>query len=223
MALNHGVVAHEHFHAHFQSQVIQFLDEALNKNDSFNTFFSPIYFFSGQGHPTVTNLDGWDMRTPLGLNNFILRGWNEGLADFFASIYTGQPDFFAASLPVEAHGRDVSLPVARLPTAFEFTELSKRPDFKSQVYGQGAFLARLMYRLAYSGSEPAERTLERVLKNLNRLPKQILPDYQRRVLEFDEIVPALLSGFRPNQKGCATLQLGLSEQLVQKNFPECGI
>ncbi|NQZ01158.1 MAG: hypothetical protein HRT45_10885 [Bdellovibrionales bacterium] len=67
MAINGAVLAHEHFHSHFNA----FNLRQVESGSSYEEFNEAV----------------------------ILRGWNEGLADFYAYVYTGQSDFISLSIP----------------------------------------------------------------------------------------------------------------------------
>jgi hypothetical protein len=67
MAINGAVLAHEHFHAHFNAFELR----QVQTGSEFEDFNESV----------------------------ILRGWNEGLADFYAYAYTGEDDFIALSIP----------------------------------------------------------------------------------------------------------------------------
>ncbi|MEO0337203.1 MAG: hypothetical protein AAF202_12475, partial [Pseudomonadota bacterium] len=69
MAINGAVIAHEHFHGHFNSFQLRTV-----------SIESPYQEFNDQ---------------------VILRGWNEGLADFYAYAYTGHDDFISISVPFD--------------------------------------------------------------------------------------------------------------------------
>src|SRR5262249_27237398 len=100
-ALNHGIVSHEHFHAHFQHEVMHALAQfAVSPLDS-------LFCFEALGvKPTRPRPDS-DPHSVPSLNSVVLRAWNEGLADLFATVYTGRSDFFVASFPEENQDRDL--------------------------------------------------------------------------------------------------------------------
>lgn len=207
---NQGIVAHEHFHAHFQSQVINPLRAGLGR----------------AARPE--DLRRSDARTAEGLNNFILRGWNEGLADFFATVYTGRDDFFRPSLP--ATNRVLTGPLGRLLDARQMAAVAAQAyagaDDPRQLltrlsYGEGTQLGRLMYRLAHAGSETPKAFLARVMRRLAELPAALLPDYRARVMDVDAIVPVLVRDFPVNAAACAALSQALSDERMRKDFSAC--
>jgi len=66
-ALNHGIIAHEHFHAHFAA------------------------VWSSAGEPGAQKPD--DKSAVVAVNRAVITGWNEGLADYYAFVFTRDPNF----------------------------------------------------------------------------------------------------------------------------------
>ncbi|KYG66159.1 hypothetical protein AZI86_03600 [Bdellovibrio bacteriovorus] len=103
LAVNGGVLAHEHFHSLFYKLVIK--DAATNVHgkeiaDTFGEDFGQISDVEASRiQPVGPTLSSSEM------NYFyhvaITRGLNEGLADFWGWMYTGDPDFIVHSLPGE--------------------------------------------------------------------------------------------------------------------------
>jgi hypothetical protein len=224
LGLNPGVLAHEHFHGHFQRHVIAVTNAQLAPTfDPEALFYSAFNMVSAK--PTVEDVDRGDLRTPRGLNAFVLRSWNEGLADVYGSIYSKNPHFFDASLPTLKEARALNAPLAMFMSAAIFQFNAERiMDPKSLVaisYDQGAYLARLMYSIAQSGVEPPEKFLVRIMRRLDDVPAAIVGDYDDRVLEFEEILPVLLKDFPLDAQNCASLRAAVSKELMKKSFASC--
>lgn len=209
VSLNQGIVAHEHFHAHFQAQVVRYLNRNLGVS--------------------VEDLERSDSSSPEGLNNFVLRGWNEGLADFFAVTYTGSPNFFAAS--VKAPGRDVRLDIARFLTGDDFQAMAKNLTSSStekqflnltaNAYGQGALLARLMWRLSRQSDGSPKAFLSRVMKRLPQLAVALALDYKTRVKSFSDVLPLLLKDETLSTQSCNQLRVAGGNEMVSQEFTQC--
>jgi hypothetical protein len=91
LGLNGGILAHEHFHALFNAFLAPYLTSLDMKVGLSCNFAQP----SGAVTP-----DSIAHGKKLDINNdIIIRGFNEGLADFWGWIYTGDDDFIAHSLP----------------------------------------------------------------------------------------------------------------------------
>jgi hypothetical protein len=221
IALNQGIVAHEHFHSHFQSQVLNPLHAVDSMVSSLENMFYPL-FPASTG--TVLPLPADDPTSPKKLNNIVLRAWNEGLADFFASIYTDQNEFFSISVPGldrALNGREAKL---QNGTSFvQWTRDNHPPAaaLVSHAYVQGTLLARLMYSIAHSGIEPPEKFLIRILSNLQAIPARVQPTYGTFVLDFESVVPVLLGDLKLDKGGCAQLKSALSDELIQGSFGQC--
>jgi len=235
LGLNPGVLAHEHFHSHFQAQVINPLNDAIDILTSVEQFF-----YAGFGvKPQVEDLDNEQLNTAGSLNKFVVRSWNEGLADFYASVYTDSREFFSKSLANLASVRDLGGPLRgfksgaelvgqagqNLPVAAstESMRQARRRNMVGTSYQQGTLLARLMYRVAQSGSVSPRDLLQRVLTRLSRVPSLVSPQFHARVIDFEEIVPVLLEGQTLNAVACESMKQALSKPILLRSFPQCGL
>lgn len=107
LAQNAGVTAHEFFHALYHRHVIAALLQRKVISES----------FSSPAHGDLSMSEAFEGGKPrpredrpgqaLLYNSLLQKAFNEGLADFWAWIYTGDPDFLAFSLP--RHGRERTL------------------------------------------------------------------------------------------------------------------
>jgi hypothetical protein len=224
LGLNHGVIAHEHFHGHFQREVMDKMNPVLEGRAP---IINPVDFlFYSFGVKPTEQLDNADLRSNRGLNNFVLRAWNEGLADLFGAIYTENPGFFVESLPQLGSARTLTEDLKRMGNESDLRavalSLQQTPDqLVSYSYAQGALLARLMYRLANSGVESPQAFLKRVLTHLHSVPEGILATYDDKVLSTEDIVPYLLDGFQLNAGSCAALEKTLSKDMMIWRFQSC--
>lgn len=223
VALNHGIVAHEHFHAHFQREVINALHLPIGQVVSnFESLFYPLFNLV----PRKTPADVPDVSSPRSMNNFVMRAWNEGLADLFAGIYTGQADFFTASLPQLASARQLDADIGPLwkgkDLARVFAQSKTTVDqMLGLAYGQGTVMARLLYRLAYSGVESPDAFSKRILLRLPMIPLQVRNSYDTSVMDLEQIISILLDGYPVNSFVCANLQVILSKPLMDRSFAKC--
>lgn len=116
MALNKGILAHEHFHSHFEMAIGQYFPNVTHLIRS-DQEFAQVCPIDETGYQVVT-----------------LRGWTEGLADFYGAIYAGRPDILSASLDVlsEVQDRKLDNQALLIPThqkiasVFETNKLSVR-------------------------------------------------------------------------------------------------
>ncbi|MGZ3744333.1 MAG: hypothetical protein ACXWRE_09635 [Pseudobdellovibrionaceae bacterium] len=115
IAVNAGILAHEHFHSLYYKLVEKYVfkkpvplhgqeirDEVLGQNAIERLPAPP------PQKPTLENNEGFIEDYHL----LFSRGINEGLADFWAWIYTGDANFIQASLPTEKESRSLDLSAA---------------------------------------------------------------------------------------------------------------
>lgn len=222
LALNPGILAHEHFHAHFQSQINRVVSDSLSSN----LISIEDLFYAGFGVKAAAEMQ-LSLHTPEGLNKFVLRAWNEGLADFYGAIYSKKSDFFSSSIARLGPYRDLNGPLEKLKTAKSLNDdaLSLDPDRNNVVatsYQQGTNLARLMYRIAMSGMMDPEDMLKRVLDRLKNVSTVVTPLFMQRTMDFEEIVPPLLDGLTLNKDACSAAAATLSGEMMQRSFSQCG-
>lgn len=223
MALNHGVMAHEHFHAHFQARVVNHVNAALASQFAMDRLFYPRFNLK----PMADDYDRIDLNTTNGLNNFVLRGWNEGLADFYAYVFTDQSNFFNDSRPDLFSLRDLAGEPQAMLSGFHFHQTVQRTstDQSHQVaalsYQQGTLLARLLFQLSELGPESKELILQRVIQKLPRLAEDLIQNYDRQVYDFDAIVPIILEGAPLNDKACAILASVMPKAKMKRSFNAC--
>lgn len=146
LAINGGVIAHEHWHAHFQQLGLKVEFEGLTKRDEeFN-------------------------------KAVIIRGWNEGLADFYAYVYTGASDFLTPSISHQAVRKlnQEVLPLRgkqSLYEAFDFYYKRNGNILGCVSYPMGTQIAIFLYnmvQLETSGEprENAKKWMRHIVKSL---------------------------------------------------------
>jgi hypothetical protein len=120
IAVNAGILAHEHFHSLFYKIVI----EPLEKTSAAALLVGSLAH-EAEFQALVKDEEARvnpDSKTKVSatehqLYHLVLtRGMNEGLADFWAWVYTGDPDFISLSLPRAEKMRTLRYPGLPLPT-----------------------------------------------------------------------------------------------------------
>lgn len=198
IAINGGILAHEHFHSLFYKIVMKELDQtgAQSLHDR-GEFFeeSGIVWedLSTRERKSLPSLSG----TELPENNMvkayrlaILRGLNEGLADYWGWMYTGNPDFISQSLPREKMTRaleaDPLFPRLQLPTVTEirrnlevFYSAGERARFKEYVTGYSYSIGTRFSRVlkAFTEVVAKERKLDSLAarKQVAKVIVEMLP------------------------------------------------
>lgn len=219
LGLNPGVLGHEHFHAHFQRQVLTHVTLRVP------SLLIESLFYPGFGaKPMPDDIERVDFRKPRGLNAFVLRGWNEGLADVYGAIYSGNPRFFDESLPQFKEQRALTAQILPLISAGgikDFAQRSTKRGLSNLAYDEGAKVARVLYRIAMSGVEPPEQFLVRLLNRLKEIPDQIVPTFETEVMEFERVLEILLRDFPRTASVCQTVRAAVSDAALQRSFAQC--
>lgn len=173
-----------------------------------------------------------DFSSPKDYNAMVLRAWNEGLADFYAAVYTGAPNMMAASLG-EMHGlnaRDVGGNFTGFAGHENFrdqlargqhTNVEARADWCQSTlcaYRQGTQLARWLYQ--FSGRNGAD-VLAKVMANLPKLAETVRSAMDQRFMDVNEAAGILVQGVSLNQIRCERLRRLLTPSELQERFGSC--
>jgi hypothetical protein len=215
--VNAGILAHEHFHSlyfklvekkvfsqHLATHGQNIRQEVLGDSAAATADSKKIERFS----KTVDSESYHEQFS---------RGINEGLADFWAWVYTGDPDFLASSLPSEKTARSLSLSSA--PSDFVTAALYKHRlenVFSRSDVGEQCLGGRVVYCL---GSEYA-----RALKYLGGIVQdgRGLTPRQSRAVVAKAVIAALplLRDDLLAMKGGDLFEPVKFFAMVQKNLPD---
>ena len=188
ISMNGGILAHEQFHAIFQHLVLQKLDTAI-----YNSSLSSITD-NWSEEEALPDLSTKDSENPPAeddnpdavryYNNAILmKALNEGLADYWGWLYTGDANFIGKSLPSEKKRRVITQEIQRIPSTEWFWRLFQvNPAVFSRVraYQLGNIYAR--YLRALSELIGKEKVAQRLLTGLPRISKVWNENQQHRRL-----------------------------------------
>lgn len=203
LALNAGVLAHEHFHAIFQDKVLKGFGAEVRLAGQLGV--ASEHFGSNQDR-SHTDGKSKPIRLPITgapiaversfalYNAFYLRAINEGLADFWGWMYSGDPNFIGASLPESAELRRLDAKsTARieprslllLQVQDPFGRVLSSNEVLGHAYALGTLHARVLHNLVVvlreSGIEgrAAQRSVaQAVVRSLPGLAKSITPIIQ---------------------------------------------
>lgn len=221
LAINAGVLAHEHFHSHFQAKVSLVLNSILSFAPAVESFF----YLGFNIKPVTENVDDLDITQMSSLNNFVLRGWNEGLADVYAAMYSGRSDFFADSLPAVASARNLEGDVRLFDSGEGLRQLAserRSPSFLvGWAYFQGANLARVLFQVAKLSGVLPKNFVRQIMQRLPAVVALLQTDYRQRVLDSEAILPVLLEGIEMSPVACDVVKKAASRTLVQERFQAC--
>lgn len=115
IAVNAGILAHEHFHMIFYSMVVRPLGPDGKLIGSTAKDFRRLHAMhlldgassAQQGQASSPGAGFSQEKVVVNYNALYLTALNEGLADFWGWVYTGDPAFIAASLPKEGERRRI--------------------------------------------------------------------------------------------------------------------
>ncbi len=191
VALNPGIIAHEHFHAHFASA------------------------WKGKDPNSPLKING---KTPnAAVNLSVILGWNEGLADYYGFVFTGDPNFihstFASrSQSEERHLNGDLMAMYAWQQLYDSMECSQGCQLTSKhigySYHNGTAIARFLYKWGNIHANGHERLLNHIHRRLPILMSQL-----RAGLETATVSPALLL-----EDLVATSNLGLTTELCRELF-----
>ena len=147
IAINGGILAHEHFHAIFQALVMSGLpkDSQTSTPGVAGEWGLNSIQNSKESAKVSTNLipkfdpskKFAEIPTQI-YNNFVIHGINEGLADFYGWVYSGDPSFIENSLPIEAVAfRKMNIEARSMPSAELWKSLLRAQDDPSKIASQG--------------------------------------------------------------------------------------
>ncbi|UXR64315.1 hypothetical protein EZJ49_14700 [Bdellovibrio bacteriovorus] len=179
IAINGGILAHEHFHSLFYKVVIKNTAESKATAHTLEDFVgAPIVAenLAARGRLKPSDIEGADLEEA-DLQKYyrqaMLRGLNEGLADYWGWMYTGNPDFIAQSLPKEKMNRSMNVDgifaTYELPSAGTvknsiqvFYKAGDSKKFESYVTGYAYVIGTQFSRMLKSFTEVSakERGLE---------------------------------------------------------------
>ena len=147
IAINGGILAHEHFHSIFQALVMSGLPkDSQTSTPGVQGEWSLEAIQNSEAGTKVTtdpvlrfDLSKKIAEIPLQTYNyFVIHGINEGLADFYGWVYSGDPSFIENSLPVKAVAlRKMNVEVRSMPSAELWKSLLRAQDDPSKIAPMG--------------------------------------------------------------------------------------
>lgn len=208
IAINGGILAHEHFHKIFQSLVLKQLGGQqrlqLGKQKDVNQLFAQPCDW--RSHAVGENAEGRAIRATgeeqIRLyNSFLLRSMNEGLADFWGWLYSGDANFISSSLPSEKDRRSLSgQKVLHMPGKSKISSWITGIDGKTlpenqliaNAYFVGTAYARIFYELSgavIGEKEPNEQGKKIIARALIRALPGFLKTIRSNIQEGAMISP----------------------------------
>jgi len=191
LMVNAGVLAHEHFHSLYQHLVIDPLGDKYpdaSKPTGHDDVARLKKFGLAVGiDEDLTSDDNPSADSRVKYHSLLLRGVNEGLADVWGWIFTGDVSFVGRSLKSQEYNRNLDIPVNWLDTKAQLMmDISTKSDLSGVPYEIGPQVARTMKTLLqkhYSTLSDVE-----VRRKMAELVVKILPVLRDKIgsLKSDE-------------------------------------
>jgi hypothetical protein len=214
MALDPTVMSHEHFHLLFEVLFMRpFMNRMIQRFNVTEDSLATAYR-NNQNLDAVTYVYG------------LIQAWNEGLADFYSYVHTGETHFGRWSLsPTFSEAREMSVPnLEHLFLGDQALQVfaNPGPDCERMCvrYVQGTTFARTMYKLSIAESTREQLAVE-LLAHLPDLANQLADDVIREVSSGSKLDIGMdyllthLYGQRPgwtfNSYVCNTLRAALTQ------------
>ena len=184
ISINAGILAHEHFHSLFYKLVTLKLRE-LNL-----TLHDQKQLLKSKDRSESPQLPEMNTPTPQFYNLYLLRALNEGLADFWAWLYTQDDQFVSRSLPEEFESRRLDKTISLLQSADCFRGrllMKNEPASARAAYALGTEFARGLRQISLK-SERKPKDLQKVygsaiLRSLTRFAVMMTSLKTEEVLE----------------------------------------
>lgn len=157
IAVNAGIIAHEHFHSLFFKLVILPAYQAQNISSSSASIHVEEEKMAPRERASVTAVT--EVEKNQMFNEVVLRGMNEGLADFWGWVYTNDPEFMRWSLPLAQADRTLNLSASMEGVYKTKEKIIRKIDDEIQT---SANLAGSLMAYSYEVGTPYARFLKRL-------------------------------------------------------------
>lgn len=192
LAVNSGVIGHEHFHSLFQHLVIDPLKEKYPDptqptahDDKARLKAFGLGGIAGDDTGATDASD--DSSDGLKYNALLLRGLNEGLADVWGWIYSGDQDFVQRSLSGVGLSRSLRMTATGLPSQAQFMDQMRQAYSLDSISQKNAMLGGIPYQFGHQ----VALTVKAVVMNHN--PDMSTDDIRK---ETAKLVVAALPAIR---------------------------
>lgn len=223
ISLNGGVLAHEHFHALFFKLVMEkMLKSGLDVSTQVPEIIPTIPKVISEIDPKVgTNEPRVDVKD---FNDFLLRGLNEGLADFWSWLAVGDDYFVGRSLTAYSDCRRLDKGFNAIPTSDELRykafslqmSMHDQMQYRSWIaYQLGAQYARFFKELAVAAYGENPTFIERVemgqaiIRALGgEFASEAVQEYSVQQIAADKIVDKVVLSMtdkKVNEKVCTVV------------------
>jgi hypothetical protein len=237
ITMNGGVLAHEQFHGIFYHLVLKGLpqsdlkhwaqvrDEWGHDHSDFSSELKILKEKTSKAETSNSNLLlSADVTANQTYNNtFILQALNEGFADYWGWLYSGDNNFIVRSIPVANNQRVILNRAQALPTDVELDQLMSKGSAQNPqelVYFLGTHYASIMRNLSETeGRLPTAKLLVSSLKNLKSHWETL--DHRQKVssgIIFDILFP---KGQKMTPSQCCVVRQALGAMATSGYSKRC--
>jgi hypothetical protein len=214
IAMNGGVLAHENFHALFHRFVLKNLGEdeaAHGARNVYDEFFGRGRLGTATG-PFASSPNDFKMQ-----NRLVLSALNEGLADWWAWVYSGDGEFLRRSVRSMKTRAVVSNRWSLPGHDFFFRDPKVDPDLFVRVrsYQLGTYYAGILRALAEK--QGVSKTVQALFRSLKQLPTQWKALSGKSAVS-PNILLAMLASSEPGEAVCCLARTRLSGEFDDFNL-----
>lgn len=209
LAVNGGVLAHEHFHGYFHHLVMGPVQESEKLTPD-----QPL--------------------SALDYNVRVLRALNEGLADFYGFVYSQNPQYMESSLNQRSIYRRLNDSPRFIPEPNALSEQFVNPqqvgcgqNFLCASYFHGVSVSRFFYRWAQLKSadnpQAAQQVLGEIFKLLPVLASEIAQTIKSEPLDLAWFIEKFVKGQgqQMTAEQCGLLNMVLGKERMHKGASSC--
>lgn len=235
LQVNAGVVGHEHFHAFFNKLFLQPVSVAEGKPVGFgNPHLHRLFSVQERDPVNDKEIESFDLNNEI-YHEVLIRGLNEGLADVWGWIFSGDRNFVGRSIPSEKKTRTLDLPSNRFVSTAELKSwVAQSSEHEalalSYVFGNG--LARSLKTLIAMeenvsadavSREVKMKWAQKVISALPKLKEEYLKSVsQKRTLAPGKIIELVLfQSQKLKPETCAALGKFLPDLASETKVKAC--
>jgi hypothetical protein len=199
--VNAGVLGHEHFHNIFQKLVLGPIEEKAKQKPGSSKMtihdekkLKEIFHLAEE--PSTTQEPSTEEPTAEAIalkklyHEVLMRGINEGFADVWGWVYSGDDSFVGKSLPNEKSRRQLNVTVASIASVKEIKDQIQEFDYTDQLIGYsyqlGTQYARMMRNFAEILSETKGLSLAQTRNEIGSLILKVLPLLEQKYENLSE-------------------------------------
>ena len=206
IAVNSGILAHEYFHSLFYKTV---LEASLKASDKKLSKSLQVHLEDAKRLFEIENIEEANMTVQELYNKIYLNSLNEGLADFWAWLYTKDSDFLKWSLPEFSEPRRLN----EKPKVIEYK------NFQGSIYENGTQFARLLKSISDDLAEPEVMAV--VIKEfLVQLSTELIQLKSEETLNTDSLFMFLGQSeiLKLSEKNCDVIVKNINRSSQEKSY-----